>query len=97
MAAGPAGWILALVIVAMLLALGADRSKHRTAALRRQSRPCYGSAFQVAGRIEPIPALPPDPATEAAVILGRDSVGADSDRELDQLLADARRAVDKAM
>lgn len=90
--AGPTGWVLGMVIVVVLLALGRDRSKHRTASLLRQSRPSVGSGVLAAGWIDPGPPLPPDPATEVAAILGRDS-----DQELDQLLAEARRAVDEAV
>ncbi|MCP9771344.1 hypothetical protein KBY66_01665 [Synechococcus sp. Tobar12-5m-g] len=78
--AGPAGWTLALVIVAVLLALGADRTKRRTSLLRHQSRPSLASGAHASK------------AEEAAAVTLRP----DPDQELDQLLEEARRAIEGA-
>lgn len=84
--AGPVGWALAGVIVAVLLALGADKTRLPASALRRQSRPPSAKQAERVDRIQPLPAALLAPGLEQGL-----------DQELDQLLLEARRAVDEAV
>jgi len=87
---GPAGWVLGLVIVGVLLALGADRSKRKTAVLLQKCRPSVASGALASSRIAPLLSPEAEAATITSAVLGTDL-----DRELDQLLAEARRALDE--